>query len=78
MKFECNLCGSREGKSTSVTQMFLIDDRPLIVEDVPSVVCIRCGEAIFDIATVEKIRRMVHGNVKPIKSITTDVFDFAQ
>ena len=78
MKFECNVCGSREGKSTSVTQIFLIDDRPLIVEGVSSVVCSRCGEAIFDIATVEKIRRMVHGNVKPAKSIMTDAFEFAQ
>ena len=78
MKFECNVCGSREGKSTSVTQIFLIDDRPLIVEDVPSVVCTHCGEAIFDIATVEKIRRMVHGNAKPVKSVMTDVFEFVR
>lgn len=75
--FECHVCGSREGKPRPVTQMFLIDDRPLIIEDVPSMVCSRCGEAIFDIATVEKIRRMIHGNARPAKSVMTDVFEFA-
>jgi hypothetical protein len=57
--------------------MFLIDNKPLIVEDVPTMVCSRCGEAIFDVATVEKIRRMIHGDARPARSVMTDVFEFA-
>jgi HTH-type transcriptional regulator/antitoxin MqsA len=49
----------------------------VIVEDVPAMLCARCGEAIFEMATIEKIRRMVHGEAKPVKSIVTAVFEFA-
>ena len=75
--FQCHVCGSTEAKESLETQFFWIDERPVIVEHIPAMVCVRCGEVIFEIETIEKIRRMIHGEAKPIKSITTEVFEFA-
>lgn len=76
--FKCHVCGSEQGKAEKVVQIFFIDDKPMIVEDVPATVCSRCGEAILDISTVEKIRQMAYGNTRPIRSIMADVFEFPQ
>jgi YgiT-type zinc finger domain-containing protein len=72
--FQCHVCGSKEARQNHVNQIFMLDEKPVIVENVPAQVCVRCGEAIFDMATVEQIREMIHGKAKPVKSIMTDVF----
>ncbi|TGO03694.1 hypothetical protein PN36_01455 [Candidatus Thiomargarita nelsonii] len=72
--FQCHVCGSKEARKTFVTQLLMLDAKPVIVENVPAQVCVRCGEAIFDMATVEQIRYMIHGEAKPVKSIMTEVF----
>jgi len=40
-------------------------------------VCVRCGEETFILETTERIRQMVHGEAKPAKSISKEVFTFA-
>lgn len=74
--FQCHVCGSTTAKKTFTTQFFWIDGQPIIVEDVPANVCVHCGEAIFEIDTIEKIRRMAHGEATPVKTILTEVFAF--
>jgi HTH-type transcriptional regulator / antitoxin MqsA len=53
-----------------------IDDRPVLVQNIPATVCARCGKESFSRETTELIRQMVHGKVKPVKSISMDVFAF--
>jgi YgiT-type zinc finger domain-containing protein len=60
-----------------VNEVFLIDGRFILVENIPAKVCVYCGEAIFSRETTEKIRRMVHGEAEPIKSIQVDVFAYS-
>lgn len=76
--FQCHVCGSEQARQDFVTQVFLLDDKPVIVHDIPAKVCVRCGESVFDISTIEKIRRMVHGEAVPVKSVVTEVFEFAR
>ncbi len=75
--FHCNVCGSTEKKESFVDEIFLIDHKPVMVEHIPATICARCGEETFDRKTTERIRRMVHGESKPIKSISMDIFDYA-
>jgi HTH-type transcriptional regulator/antitoxin MqsA len=75
--FQCHVCGSKKARQEVVTQVFQLEGTPVLVEDVPAMVCTHCGEAIFEMATIEKIRRMVHGEAKPARSILTEVFEFA-
>lgn len=74
--FRCHVCGSTEPKKEYVNEIFQIDDKPVLVEHIPAMVCLRCGEETFSRETTELIRRMVHGEAKPVKSISMDVFAF--
>jgi YgiT-type zinc finger domain-containing protein len=75
--FKCHVCGSTEARSELVSDVFQVDGKPVLVENIPAQVCVRCGEEVFDRDTAEKVRKLVHGKVKPIKSIKMDVFAFA-
>jgi len=74
--FYCHICGSTEARKTSISEIFQIDNKPVLVEHIPAMVCTRCGEAIFSQETTEGIRKMVHSETKPVKSISINVFDF--
>ncbi len=75
--FECNVCGSKEAVRKPVSQVFDVDGKPVLVENIPALVCARCGEATVDLEVGEKIRMMIHGESKPVRSIAVDVFDYA-
>ena len=74
--FRCHVCGSKEAKKEYVNEIFRIENKPVLVEHIPAMVCVRCGEETFSRETTEQIRRMVHGEAKPVKSISMDVFAF--
>ena len=74
--FRCHVCGSTEAKKKYANEIFQIDNKPVLVEHIPAVVCTRCGEETFSRETTERIRRMVHGEAKPVKSISMEVFTF--
>jgi len=75
--FKCHVCGSTNAHEELVSEVFQIDGRPVLVENIPAQVCARCGEEIFSKETVEKVRLLVHGRAKPIKSVQMDVFAYA-
>jgi HTH-type transcriptional regulator/antitoxin MqsA len=75
--FQCHVCGSTEAREEMVNEVFLIDGKFILVENIPAKVCARCSEATFSRETTEKIRRMVHGEAQPTKSVQVDVFAFA-
>ena len=75
--FKCHVCGSTEFREELVNEIFHIDGKPVLVENIPAHVCARCGEEIFSRETTEKVRLIVHGKKKPIKSVQMDVFAYA-
>ncbi len=75
--FKCHVCGSTEYREELVNEVFQIDGKPVLVEKIPAQVCARCGEEIFSRETTEKVRLLVHGKAKPIKSVQMDVFAYA-
>ncbi len=74
--FSCNVCGSTETKKEQINEIFQIDHKPVLVESIPAMVCVRCGEETFSRETTERIRRMVHGEAKPVKSVSMEVFTY--
>ena len=74
--FRCHVCGKTEGREKFVSEVFDIDGKPVRVENIPATVCTNCGEPVFSRETTEKVRRMVHGEAKPVKSVQMDVFAF--
>jgi YgiT-type zinc finger domain-containing protein len=75
--FQCHVCGAAEALSELVSEVFLIDGKFVLVENIPATVCAHCGEVTFSRETTEKIRRMVHGEAEPVKTVLLDVFAFS-
>ena len=74
--FRCHVCGSAEARQELVREVFDLDGRHVLVEDIPARVCTRCKEATFSRETTERIRRMVHGEAKPVRAEMVDVFEY--
>ncbi|MBI3538594.1 MAG: YgiT-type zinc finger protein [Chloroflexi bacterium] len=75
--FKCHVCGFTQPRIERVNEVFVIDGQHVLVENIPATVCARCGEATFSRETTEKIRRMVHGEAVPSKSVPLNVFAFS-
>jgi len=75
--FKCHVCGSAKSHVELVSEIFQIDGKPVLMENIPAQVCARCGEEIFSRETTENVRPIVHGKKKPIKSVQMDVFAYA-
>ena len=74
--FRCHVCGKTEGREKLVSEVFDIDGKTVRVENIPATVCVHCGEPTFSREATERVRRMVHGEAKPVKSIQLDVFAY--
>ncbi len=73
--FQCHVCGNAAAKSEFVSEVFTMEDQRVLVEQIPAQVCERCGEATFSRETTEKIRQIVHGGGRPIKTVPLNVFE---
>ena len=75
--FKCHVCGATESHLESVSEVFVVDGRRVLIEQIPAHICNRCGEAAFSRTTTERVRQMVHGKSKPVGVVEIDVFAFA-
>jgi len=75
--FRCHVCGNTSAKPDFVNEIFTVEERRMLVEQIPAQVCKRCGEATFSRETTEKIRRLVHGEGQPVRTVPLEVFAFA-
>ncbi|MCY7334753.1 MAG: YgiT-type zinc finger protein [Chamaesiphon sp.] len=74
--FKCHLCSSGKSHTENISEVFQIDGKFYLVENIPAIVCLNCGEAIFSRATTEHIRSMLHSNSQPIETISMDVYAY--
>ena len=75
--FRCHICGNATAKPDFVSEVFTIDGRRVLVEQIPAQICERCGEATFSRETTERVRRLVHGEGQASKTVSLDVFALA-
>ena len=75
--FHCHVCGHNVAKSELVSEVFNLEGRRVLVEKIPALVCEHCGEAAFSRETTERIRQMVQGTGRPVKTVPMDVFAMA-
>ena len=60
-----------------VTYTIQVDDKFIIVENVPARVGLETGERLFSPETVERLQRTVWEQRKPVRVIETSVLEFA-
>jgi HTH-type transcriptional regulator / antitoxin MqsA len=75
--FTCDVCGGHESHHDTVSEIFEIDGRRVLVENIPVEVCMHCGEMSFTADTAERVRRMIHGEAEPVGVVELELFDFA-
>jgi len=75
--FKCHVCGGTAARDELVSEVFTVDERRVLVERIPAQMCERCGEATFSRTTTEKVRRLVHGEGRPVRTVPMDVFALA-
>ena len=75
--FNCHVCGHNAAKAEFVSEVFNLEGRRVLVENIPALVCEHCGEATFSRETTERIRGMVRGAGRPVKTVPMDVFAMA-
>jgi YgiT-type zinc finger domain-containing protein len=75
--FKCHVCGSEKGEEKFVNEVFEIGGEFVLVENIPALVCARCGEAVFSRETTERVRKLVHEKRRPLKSVRLNVFSYA-
>jgi HTH-type transcriptional regulator / antitoxin MqsA len=76
MMFKCHVCNSEDCHQELVSEIFQIDGKFYLVEQIPATVCPHCGEESFSRETTERIRVMLHGETQPLKSIYVGVFAY--
>jgi len=77
MMFTCQVCGSSEASLETVAEVFEVDGRRVLVENIPILVCGQCGEMSFSVDTAEKVRRIVRGETPPAEVTELELYDFA-
>lgn len=75
--FKCHVCGHDVAKAELVSEVFNLEGRRVLVENIPALVCEHCGEAAFSRETTERIRQLVHGAGRPVKTVSMEVFALA-
>lgn len=75
--FQCDVCGGRKSVVETVSEVFEVDGKRVLIENIPAQVCIHCGEMTFSRETTERVRRMVHGEASPVGVVELDVFAYA-
>jgi YgiT-type zinc finger domain-containing protein len=74
--FRCHVCGATQSRNEILNEVFQIDGQPVQVDNVPVIVCARCGEITVSRETTEAVRRLVHGGGKPARVVQMAVFAY--
>lgn len=59
---ECVICGSKHFTEQLVNKIYEIDGSPVIVRNIPAMVCNNCGEKYFSGTIHDKIMSMIYNN----------------
>lgn len=67
----CKVCGNNSFHDEAVSETFTINSRVIVIEDIPSNICDRCGASNFSAEVAERVRRLVrepHGMARKIEA----------
>ena len=58
MILKCPVCGGQL-KNDKIRENVWVDGKLLVIDNLPSKVCLRCGESIVDYSTMKKIEKII-------------------
>ena len=77
----CTNCGSTEVRASPVRSAFWHDDRLVVVEGIPALVCAHCGEQFYEDNTAIGLDRLRGGGFPPheaVRTLEVPVFAFGE
>jgi len=77
MSEQCAFCRG-ELEETRITYTTEYKGRVVVVENVPARVCRQCGETVLRPEVVEKLQRVVWGELPHTKTVEVPFYDFVQ
>lgn len=75
--FTCDVCGSHDSHLEVISEVFEVNGRRVLVDNIPVQICTQCGEMSFSRETAEKVRQLVHGDGQPVGVVELELFEFA-
>lgn len=75
--FVCGVCGAQESRTETIAEVFEVNGRRVLVENIPVQVCVQCGEMSVSRETAEKVRQMLHGEEQPVRVVELELYEFA-
>jgi YgiT-type zinc finger domain-containing protein len=75
---ELGRCYACQGdlEKREITYTTVHSGRVIVVENVPAEVCTQCGEPVFRPDVVEKLQKIVWGEVPETSEVTVPLYDF--
>ena len=73
---ECIICGSKHFTEQKVNKVYEIDGSPVIVQNIPAMVCNNCGEKYFSGATHDKIMNLIYDNEIVTETVPAKSYEF--
>ena len=74
---ECLECGSRNFSEQIVNKIYEINGNPVIVREIPAIVCDNCGEKYFSGTTHDKIMKLIYDTDIVPETETMNSYHFA-
>ncbi len=74
---KCEVCGAGERRERQIRYPITIDDKFIVVEHVPAIVCDNCGEISLKPDVVAQVQKAIWGRGKPDRVIETEVYEFS-
>lgn len=72
----CDLCGADTAQLRHVTRSFGRGDRLVVIENIPYVLCGRCGERYFTAATMREIERLKQFKIDRVRRRPVPIVSF--
>ena len=75
---KCEVCGIGKRKEKLIRYSLMMDDKLVIVENVPASVCESCGETAIAPDVLERLQEMIWHSPTPVKVLEAPVYEFEQ
>lgn len=72
---KCAICGGNLRKEMAKLELW-VDNKLIVIEDVPASVCENCGEKYFSAKVSKQIDRLLESDIEAKRKLEVPVFSF--
>jgi len=74
---KCEVCHTGQRRERLIRYSIIVNDRLIVVDQVPAEVCDQCGETTFRSDIVKRLQKTVAHPGKPVRTLETPVYELA-